>query len=423
MTQYKKKDEKDYLIQPQTEVQAAASTTPTVQQKTTQPTTTAATVVPNSQKANTTIKEVSSANKFSYNPSKPVYASPYSAKIDQLFNEIMATPDFSYDPNKDETYLALKDQHTNLGQRAMKDTTAQIAAQTGGIASSYAASAGAQAYQNYMNDLPGYIPELKQLAYEMYENERNKKYKDLGMLQDMENDEYNKYLNDLNEYYTDRDIAYNQFLNEQKQDNYLNELLYQREQDALNRQDYLDDKAYGRAQDEREKQRYENEFEYQKYLDSLKQQNYENEFDYQKYLNELEQQNYENNYNFNREQFEYEKEQNELDRIWDEAITRAQLGDYSGVNKLGIDMSNYGIAEDDEDFDPYSAETIAAYANEFRHSAEIPENGATREELLVFEDQVQRAREALSRDEIDVRQFNLIVEELYRTRENEGRIY
>ncbi len=393
-------------------------------------------IVPSAAKTDNSLAQVAAAKSFSYNGSKPTYASPYSAQIDRLFNEIQNNPEFSYDPEGDALYQALKGQYTALGQQAMKDTSAQIAAQTGGIASSYAASAGAQAYNNYMNQLAGYIPELQQLAYEMYQNDLNQKYQQFDALNALENQAYGKYRDELSDYYTDYNNAYNQFINEQNQQNYLNEIEYQKQQNELAQQNWQKQFDYQAQQDLLKQQNYLNEIEYERYLndiaqqnwekqfgyqaqqDSLSQQNWQTQFDYQKYLNDIEQQNYET-------ERAYEKEQDLLDRAWDEAFAKAGVGDLSGLTSLGIDISNYGTAAgaDEDDYDPYSDETIAAYASEFRYKNVTPENGAPIKKLLTFEEQVQQAREALSRNEIDTEQFNLIVEELYNVRENEDRFY
>lgn len=438
-------------------------------------------VVPSAAKTDNALAQMASAKSFSYNGTKPTYASPYSAQIDRLFDEIQNNPDFSYDPETDESYIALKGQYTNLGRQAMKDTSAQVAAQTGGIASSYAVSAGAQAYNQYMNELSGYIPELQQLAYEMYQNDLNQKYQQLDALNALENQEYNKYRDELSDYYTDYNNAYNQFLNEQSQQNYLNELLYQQQQDALSRQDYLNELEYSRAMDEWERQRYQTEWEYQLQQDAIDQQNYENEFEYQKYLNDLEQQNYLNEFEYQRQQdalsqqnyenelsyqqylngleqnnyereFAYQQEQDELDRAWNEALTRAEFGDMSGLTSLGVDISNYGTStsgtDDDDDFDPYSKETIGIIANDILYDRDdntgalptagllpqtispvstsvvssvlgIPESDLVVGTQRTYNSAMQKADEALRSGAIDTYQYELLMKQLNAVYDNQ----
>lgn len=444
-TKYRKKE--DEVVQaetPETTYQTYKPTVKSAEPQQAQPTKAVKTnipnVVPNAQAVDYSMGQQAAARSFSYNGTKPTYASPYSQQIDLLFNEIQNTPEFSYDPDTDETYQALKGQYINLGQRAMRDTSSQIAAQTGGIASSYAASAGAQAYNQYMNELSGYIPELQQLAYEMYQGDLNKKYQQLNAMNAMEDNAYGKYIDELNNYYTDYNNAYNKFLNEQEQDNYLNELAYQRYLDSLSQQNYEREFEYQKEQDLLNQQRYDNEFEYQKEQDLLNQQRYNDEFEYQKYLNELEQQNYEKD-------FEYRKSQDDLDRAWDEALTRLQFGDYSGVENLGIDMSNYGTVEEDEeeeDYDPYSKENIGTLIHHFmfddtynmptagieylpnylrdsypvssfvdKLSESVPiEKGMTSARQRSKEDALLEVDEAFRKNLIDSYQYKLIVDEI-----------
>lgn len=85
--------------------------------------------------------------------------------------DTLANRQFSYDPNQDETYKQYEESYTRNGQKAAEDTIGKVSARTGGLASSYATSAANQAYNTYMQQLADKIPELKQLAYNMYKDE------------------------------------------------------------------------------------------------------------------------------------------------------------------------------------------------------------------------------------------------------------
>lgn len=75
--------------------------------------------------------------------------------------------DMSYDSFKQsEDYSGLKKGYEMSGQKAMKDTIAQMAAKTGGMASSYAQTAGQQAYGDWMT-------RLEDAAYSMYGAQKN----------------------------------------------------------------------------------------------------------------------------------------------------------------------------------------------------------------------------------------------------------
>ncbi|MBQ8004461.1 MAG: hypothetical protein IJ299_05145, partial [Oscillospiraceae bacterium] len=94
---------------------------------------------------------------FSYDGGK-AQIDARNREIDEMMKGLRNYKEFSYNPETDPMYAALSAQYTRNGQRAMQDTTAQLAARTGGLASSYAATAGNQAYANYMSELGDRIP-------------------------------------------------------------------------------------------------------------------------------------------------------------------------------------------------------------------------------------------------------------------------
>lgn len=101
--------------------------------------------------------------------SKPgAYSSRYTDQLDSIYQQIMNRPDFEYDLNGDMLYQQYKDQYMRNGQQAMMDAMGQAAALTGGYGSSYAQAAGSQAYQQYLTQLNGVIPELYDRAYNRY---------------------------------------------------------------------------------------------------------------------------------------------------------------------------------------------------------------------------------------------------------------
>jgi hypothetical protein len=100
---------------------------------------------------------------------------------------------FKYDLNADMLYNQYKDQYTNLGQMAMKDTTAQMSGLTGGYGNSYAATAGQQAYQGYLQQLNNVIPELYQLALNRYNSEGDRLLNIYGLNSDAYDREYGEH--------------------------------------------------------------------------------------------------------------------------------------------------------------------------------------------------------------------------------------
>ena len=145
----------------------------------------------------------------------PDFVSRYQDQIDALSKEILGRGAFSYDPEQDPAYQQYRQSYTSGGQRAMQDTMGQIAARTGGLASSYAESAAQQTYDNYMGALANKIPELRQLAYQMYLDEWNGKRSELSTLQGLEQSDYDRYLTDLSQYNADRSMAYGAYRDQQ----------------------------------------------------------------------------------------------------------------------------------------------------------------------------------------------------------------
>lgn len=178
------------------------------------------------------------ADTFTYD-SAPEYLSKNQEMIDAAYEKIMGRPAFSYDPETDPAYQQYKDQYTRQGKLAMEDTLGQVSARTGGLASSYAGSAAQQSYNQYMSALGDKIPELRQLAYQMYRDEGDDMRADLNMLLNKEQMDYGRYQDRLGQYNADRSFAYGAWSDQQDREYRADETAYQRERDA--RQDAIDD--------------------------------------------------------------------------------------------------------------------------------------------------------------------------------------
>ncbi len=179
--------------------------------------------------------------RFTYQ-SAPQYVNKYQAQLDDLTKQILGREAFSYDAEKDPLYQQYEASYTRNGQKAMEDTLGQVSARTGGLASSYAATAAQQAYDGYMSALNDKIPELRQLAYSMYMDEGDRLRSDLAMLQGREQDDYAKFLGEQGQYNTDRSFHYGLFNDQRSYD-------YQTARDALNDRRYDSEVDYSKAAD------------------------------------------------------------------------------------------------------------------------------------------------------------------------------
>ena len=156
---------------------------------------------------------------------QPTYESKYDAETEALIREILNRDDFSYDVASDPLYQQIAAMYQREGDRAMRNTLAEIASGAGGM-NSYAVSAAQQAANYYNSQLNDRIPELFQLAYSMYLDDKESMIEDLGLLQGMDATEYARFRDMMNDYRNDKNFAYGVF------------------QDAVNRGDYVSERDY-----------------------------------------------------------------------------------------------------------------------------------------------------------------------------------
>ena len=178
---------------------------------------------------------------FSYGDA-PEYLSRWDDALTALAGQIMSRPAFSYDYTQDPLYQQYREAYTREGDRAMRDTLGQVAARTGGMASSYAASASSQANNYYMAQLADKIPELEQLAYQRYLGQGEALMDQLQAVQALEAGDYAKYQDALGQWNTDRAFAYNAWSDAR-------DFSYAAGRDQLSDQRYARELAYQQARD------------------------------------------------------------------------------------------------------------------------------------------------------------------------------
>lgn len=230
---------------------------------------------------------------FSYGEAQPEYNNRYDATIQDLLDQIVNRKDFSYDPENDQLYSQYRKQYTREGQRATQDALGAAAAASGGIPSSYAVNAAAQAGDYYASQMTDKIPELYQLAYNKYMNDYNMKLSDLGAVQGAEQSDYDKFLNEMQQYNTNRAFDYQAWMDE-----------------------------YNRIN---------NDLQTASGLEQL---------DYTKYLNDLNQFNTDRSFNYGQLLDEVNSQTARRSEAMNKALTAAELGDNSFLNDLGINTDN-----------------------------------------------------------------------------------
>ena len=278
------------------------------------------------------------------------------------------TKDFQYDFNADPLYQQYKDQYIQQGKMAMQDTMGNAAALTGGYGSSYASTAGNQAYQSSLNDLNNIIPSLYDRAYSKYRDDKSDKLQHMQVLQNLDDSDYKKYQDTLSDYYNTLNYlqSQSQYLSESDYNKYLNQLAqwqyeleyytgradaaqqqsnwqseqnrqymqdyvnqrnwqnqfdYQKEQDALAQSNWQQQFDYGKEQDALAQSNWQKQFDYGKEQDALAQNNWQQEFDYGKQQDALAQSNWQKQFDYGKEQdsrdYNLKKQQFEHDKYMD----------------------------------------------------------------------------------------------------------
>lgn len=144
-------------------------------------------------------------------PKEKTYKSAYSSMIDDLVNKAINREPFQYDPATDQAYQAYAREYGRLGNEAAQNTLADVASNTGGLASSYATTAAAQARGEYNQKLTNMIPSLMEAAYAKYRDQYNDALSGINVLQGLDDSAYNRFNTDRQYnrgiYESDRDYA------------------------------------------------------------------------------------------------------------------------------------------------------------------------------------------------------------------------
>jgi len=134
----------------------------------------------------------------------------HTDQIRDMMNKIQNRDKFSYDVDTDMLFQQALASSMASGQQAMQDTMGQASALTGGYASTYAQSAGNQAYNAYIQDAYNNLPEYYQMALEAYNMEGQDMYNQLGMLADADATEYGRMYDAYNASASNYQTMYNE---------------------------------------------------------------------------------------------------------------------------------------------------------------------------------------------------------------------
>ena len=121
------------------------------------------------------------------------YQSRFEERLQELYDRIAGREAFDYEPEEDEAYQRYARLYAARGAAAMEDTLGKAAALTGGYGSSYAQSAGQQAYNGYLQELAALVPELRQAALAEYQQEGKALQEQYSLLHAQEKADYDRW--------------------------------------------------------------------------------------------------------------------------------------------------------------------------------------------------------------------------------------
>lgn len=245
----------------------------------------------------------------------------YTDQIKAMMEQIQGREKFSYNVDDDTLFQQALASAMSSGKQAMQDTIGQASALTGGYGSTYATSAGNQAYNAFIEDAYDNLPEYYQMALEAYQMEGQEMYNQLNMLNQADATEYQRLYNSWDANFTNAQNMYNQEYNYWRDSN---DFAYKSASLDLQAQGMAYDQAlstYQMAQNSADKL-YNRE--YQSWLDTT-----QNALD-------IYQTNLDNKYRY--DVIDNNNEQAELDRQWksDEAQTERDWEDTWNVAKYDV---------------------------------------------------------------------------------------
>ncbi len=182
------------------------------------------------------------------------FSSTYDEQIADLLAQLQSRPSFSYDPSADPLYELYRQQYTRDGYMAMLDTSANAAALSGGFANSYAVTASNQAYQNYLAQLGGMMPQLYDRAYDRWQDEGAALADQLTLYRQLQQSDYDRWRDGVEDYYEDLTYYYNRYSDMSKAE-------YEAYQDDLAAWEADRDYWYERLMDEQEQANWKAEFD------------------------------------------------------------------------------------------------------------------------------------------------------------------
>ena len=138
----------------------------------------------------------------------------YTDQVESIFNKYMNREEFQYDVSEDQIFQQALASAMKSGNTAMQDIMGQAATLTGGYGSTYATSAGNQAYNSFIEDAYNNFPEYYNMAFQAYQMEGEEMLQQFNMASTLDNQEYSRLIDSYNAGVEDRNWKYNTAFNE-----------------------------------------------------------------------------------------------------------------------------------------------------------------------------------------------------------------
>ena len=268
------------------------------------------------------------------------YNSRYGDALDAILQQIQNPEKFKYEFNGDELFKQYADLYTQKGRQASMDAMGQAAALTGGYGNSYAQQVGNQAYDQYLLGLYDKGMDLRDRAYQQYQDNRADLYNRLGALQGQDQTEYGRYRDAVNDWQNDRNYYAGRTDTAQNFD-------YNQHRDSVADQWQQQNFDYGRHRDNVGDQWNQENHNYQIHRDNVGDQQWQQNFNYQNYRDQVSDAQWQMQFDENVRQFNASLDQENMTNAQRQAATWVQAILANGQMPSAAMLQQCGLSEED----------------------------------------------------------------------------
>lgn len=135
------------------------------------------------------------------------YQSKYGAALDGILAQIQGGKDFNYSFDGDEMFKYYADLYTQNAKQGAANAMGQAVGLTGGYGNSWASAQANQAYQQALLPLYERGMDLRDRAYQQYQDKQAGLKDQAALLANMDSTDYGRYRDTVQDYYADVDRA------------------------------------------------------------------------------------------------------------------------------------------------------------------------------------------------------------------------